>query len=146
MDGGWNQGHHCLTRTDLLITAVGTIAAVWRSRGISYEGHQQLQVVNNNIIIISATYVTGNSSRYFMGPSDTIWPRTVFSVRDRSFVIFARFTEDYGLKSPTNLHCVSHVFDKLTCRQKLSWKQSFITLSKSKYFFIKIEMHVALIH
>ena len=36
--------------------------------------------------------------RYFMGPSNTIWPRTLFSVRYRSFVIFASFTDDCGLK------------------------------------------------
>jgi hypothetical protein len=46
--------------------------------GISGEVHRQIPVGSNNAIMISANYVTGNSSWYFMGPSDTIWPRTVF--------------------------------------------------------------------
>jgi hypothetical protein len=37
-----------------------------------------------------------------------------------------------GNKTLNNLHCVSHVFDKLTCRQTLSWKQRLITMSKHK--------------
>ena len=98
MDSDGYQGRHCLLRTDHVIAAVDAISTVLISRRISDEGHRKLPVGSNNFVMISKTYVTGNSNRYFMGPSDTIWPRTVFSVRYRSFVIFVSVTEDYDLK------------------------------------------------
>ena len=53
---------------------------------------------HRQITMISAKYTTGNTFRYFMGPSDIIWPSTLFCVRYRSFVIFSSFTQDSPAK------------------------------------------------